>query len=105
MGAAEKDYVLYSLPHSLYTGKVRSYLRYKGIPYREVVSTFRVFYKTIIPRTGVKFIPVLHSPDDVVVQDTTDIIDFLEARFPANSVYPQTPRQKLVSLLIELYGD
>jgi len=105
MSAAEDSYILYALPHSLYSGKARSYLRYKSIPYREVVSTFRVFYKTIIPRTGVKFIPVLHSPDDVVVQDTTDIIDFLEARFPANSVYPQTPRQKLVSLLIELYGD
>jgi glutathione S-transferase len=105
MSAAEQNYVLYALPHSLYSGKARSYLRYKGIPYREVVSTFRVFYKTIIPRTGVKYIPVLHSPDDVVVQDTTDIIDFLEARFPQASVYPRTPRQRLVSLLFELYGD
>jgi glutathione S-transferase len=105
MSAIESNYLLYALPHSLYSGKARSYLRYKGIPYREQVSTLRLFYKVIIPRTGVKYIPVLHSPDDVVVQDTTDIIDFLEARFPRDPVYPQTPRQKLVSLLFELYAD
>lgn len=96
---------LYALPHSYYSGKVRSYLRYKRIPYKEIVSTLRVFYRFIIPRTGVRFIPVVQTPDDVVVQDTTEIIDFLEARHPLPAVYPNTPRQKLVALLLELYGD
>ena len=98
-------YTLYALPHSYYSGKVRSYLLYKGIPYREVTATLRLFQRFIVPRTGVKYIPVLHSPDDVVVQDTSDIIDFLEPRFPRRPVYPATPRQRLVSLLFELYGD
>lgn len=101
----EDRYKLYALPHSLYSGKVRSYLRYKRIPYEEVVSTLRVFYRLIIPRTGVKFIPVVQTPDDVVIQDTTEIIDALERRFPQPSIYPVTPRQKLVALLIELYAD
>ena len=101
----EQPLKLYALPHSYYSGKVRSYLRYKRIPYQEVVSTLRLFHSVIIPRTGVRFIPVIHTADDVVVQDTTDIIDFLEQRFPAPSVYPATPRQKLVSLLFELYAD
>ena len=98
-------HTLYALPHSLYSGKTRSYLRYKRIPYQERVSTLRVFKRFIIPRTGVKFIPVVHTPDDHALQDTTDIIDFLEHRFPERSVYPATPRQRLVSLLFELYGD
>jgi glutathione S-transferase len=98
-------YTLYALPHSYYSGKVRSYLRYKRIPYREVTATLRVFKRFILPRTGVRFIPVLQTPDDIVVQDSTDIIDFLEQRFPEPSVYPCAPRQKLVALLFELYGD
>ncbi len=90
---------------SLYSGKTISYLRYKGIPSEDVLGTREVYQKTIIPRTGVKYIPVLVASDDVVIQDTTDIIDFLEARFPEVPVYPATPVQRLVALLFEVYGD
>jgi glutathione S-transferase len=90
---------------SLYTGKVRAYLRYKAIPFDEVVATRHVYRNVIIPRTGVRFIPVLISDDDVAVQDSTAIIDFLEARYPAASVYPAGALQRLVALLFEVYGD
>lgn len=96
---------LYALPHSLYSGKVRAYLRYKRIAYREITATLRVYRSFIIPRTGVRYIPVIRTQDDVVVQDSTDIIDFLEQRYVQPSVYPATPRQRLVALLFELYGD
>lgn len=98
-------YTLYGTDHSYYTGKIRPYLRYKGIPYNEKLSTLLVYQRFIIPRTGVRFIPVLHTPDDIVVQDTSDIIDFLEQRFPDRPVYPKSPKQKLVALLFEIYGD
>lgn len=90
---------------SLYTGKVRSYLRYKAIPFIEQAASRDVYQNVIIPRTGVRMIPVLISDDDVAVQDTTEIIDFLEQRYPESSVYPATPLQKLVALLFEVYGD
>lgn len=64
-----------------------------------------VYKNFIIPRTGVRYIPVVQTPDDEVFQDTTTIIDELESRFPKNSVYPDTPNQKLVSLLLETYAD
>jgi glutathione S-transferase len=99
------ELTLYALPHSYYSGKVRSYLRYKRIPYIEKVSTLREYQRLIIPRTGVKFIPVIHTADDVVVQDSTAIIDFLEARYPHAPIYPKTPKQRLAALLMELYGD
>jgi len=90
---------------SYYTGKVRAYLRYKGIPFQEIIASSEVYKKVIIPRTGVRYIPVLITPDDTVIQDTTDIIDFLESDFPDVSIYPQTSLQKLTALLLELYGD
>lgn len=99
------NYTLYGAEFSLYSGKARSYLRKKGIPFNEVTSTLNVYKRFIIPRTGVRYIPVVQTPDDQVIQDTTVIIDELESRFNDHSVYPETPRQKQVALLLELYGD
>lgn len=90
---------------SLYTGKVRAYLRFKNIPFEEVTATREVYKDVIVPRTGVRFIPVLISEDDVAIQDSTAIIDYLEQRYPAAAIYPKTPLQRLVALLFEVYGD
>ncbi|MFD1217624.1 glutathione S-transferase family protein [Microbulbifer celer] len=90
---------------SLYTGKLRCYLKYKDIPFEEVVASQSVFCDVIIPRTGVRYIPIFITEDDQAIQDTTEIIDFLEKRYPEASVYPGTPKQNLVSLLLETYGD
>lgn len=98
-------YTLYGAEFSLYSGKARSYLRKKGVNFEEVTSTVDVYKKFIVPRTGVRYIPVVQTPDDRVIQDTTDIIDDLEKQSPNTSVYPVTPKQKLASLLIELYAD
>lgn len=97
--------VLYGGEISLYTGKLRSYLRRKGIEFRERQATLSVYRGFIVPRTGVRYIPVLQMPDDTVIQDTTEIIDYLEHRHPEPAVYPDTPKQRLAALLLELYGD
>lgn len=98
-------YRLYGAEFSLYSGKARSYLRKKGILFEEITSTVSVYKNFIIPRTGVRYIPVVQTPEDEVYQDTTTIIDQLESRFPEHSVYPRTPKQRMVSLLMEVYGD
>ena len=49
--------------------------------------------------------PVIVAPDDTTVQDTTDIIDYIEASESGPSVYPTGPRQKLAALMLELFGD
>lgn len=96
---------LYGSQFSLFTGKARSYLNKKGIEFEEITSTLSVYKRFIIPRTGVRYIPVIQTEDDIVIQDTTAIIDALEAVYPERSVYPETPKQKLASLLLEVYGD
>ena len=93
-------YQLIGAPVSLYTGKVRSYLDFKGIAYREQLATPQVFREVIIPRTGVRYIPVLITPQDQAIQDSTEIIDHLEQQFPQLSIYPGSPRQRLVALLL-----
>jgi len=92
-------------PISYYTGKARAYMRFKQIPLEEVLSTGEVFKDVILPRVGFPIIPVVVTEDGRTVQDTTDIIDYFESLYPAPAVYPATPLQKLVALLMEVYGD
>lgn len=99
------SYTLYGSPVSLFTGKARSYLRYKGIQFDEVLSSYSIYKKIIIPHTGVRFIPVVKTPEHQYLQDTSVIIDALEQQFPTRSVLPSSPKQLLVAKLLEWYGD
>jgi glutathione S-transferase len=99
------DYVLYGSEHSLFTGKARAYLRFKGLSWEERVASRDVYLNIILPNIGAPIIPVLETAVGEYVQDTTDIIDFLEQRHPQVPVYPEGPVQRLVALLLELYGD
>lgn len=99
------DYLLYGGDHSLYTGKARAYMRFKGLNWEEVTATRAIYKTTLLPNVGAAIVPVLATAEGRFIQDTTDIIDFLEAAHPAVPVYPDTPVQKLVALMLELYGD
>lgn len=100
-----QKYTLYGAPLSLYTGKVRAYLIYKDLDYEEVFSSLRVYKNIIVPKTGVRFIPVVKTPEDEYLQDTAVIIDELESRHPSRAIMPTTPKQRLVSHLFELWAD
>ncbi|MCC5886515.1 MAG: glutathione S-transferase N-terminal domain-containing protein [Gammaproteobacteria bacterium] len=102
---ADSHYRLYGGEISYYSGKVRAYLRHKGIPFEEQQATREVYKEVILPRVGWPVIPVVVTPDDQTLQDSSDIIDALEQRFPEPSVYPEGPCQKLAALLLEVYGD
>ena len=93
-------YTLHGAAISLYTGKARAYLRYRNVPFVEEAGTPEIF-----DRIGFRMIPVLQTPDDELIQDTTDIIDYLEARFPGPSIYPEGAVQRLMALFLEVYGD
>lgn len=95
----------YAVEPSHFSGKVRAYLRYKRIPFSEKPADRKTYIKVLVPRIGYPIIPIVVTPEGEWIQDSTDIIDTLEARFPEAPVYPSSPRQKLVSLLMEVYGD
>ncbi|ALM90672.1 glutathione S-transferase [Alteromonas stellipolaris] len=104
-------YILYGSEVSLYTGKIRAYLKYKQLPFTEVLSTLSVYKKIIRPKTGVTFIPVVKTLSGEYLQDTARIIDYFEAQTspPSSgsklSIVPTTPAQQLVSELFALWGD
>jgi glutathione S-transferase len=95
---------LYGADRSYYTGKVRPALRAKRVHFEEVLAD-REAYQDIRRRTGLLFIPVVITPEDETWQDTSEILDALEARFPAPALFPATPVQRIVAYLLELYAD
>ena len=98
-------YVLYGMPGSLYTGKVRAYLRKQHIDFEERSAGDPRFRTEVIPAVGRWIIPVLQTPDGAFVQDGADIIDHVEARGLARmSAYPSTSVHLAVSRLFELFG-
>lgn len=96
---------LYGAPVGLYTGKIRSYLRKQGIAYVERLPSDPVFRKEVMPAIGRFINPVIRMPDGRIVQDTADIIDFLEAEGLAREAStPQSPLQRIVALTLDLFG-
>lgn len=90
---------------SYYSAKLDAWLAFKRIPHHRELATREVFAREILPRVGYPVIPVLIAPDDTTLQDTSEIIDTLEARFPSPSTLPDAPAARFLCLLFELYCD
>ena len=58
-----------------------------------------------MPVSGTAKIPQILTPEGEVVQDTVEILDYLEARFPDLPAIPSTPRQKIFVHLMELLAS
>jgi len=98
-------YRFYASEFSYFSAKLRPALRYKRVPYVELLATPEAYQRVIIPRTGLAFIPVLVTPDGETWQDTSDILDALERRFPDPSLYPRSGPLRVIAYLVELYAD
>jgi len=104
-GRTNDRYILWGGSLSYYTGKVRSYLIKKGVPYREFFPSHVVFQTKILPVLGFFAVPVLEAPDGSIIQDTSDIIEHLEKRFPDPQLNPSAPVQRTVAALIGAFGS
>ncbi len=98
------EYRIYGAEVSPYSIKVRSYFRYKGIPHQWIVrdatrqEEFQKYAK-------LPLIPCVVTPDDEGIQDSTPIIEKLEALFPEPSIHPDDPTLAFLSALLEEFGD
>ncbi len=98
-------YIMWGSAHSLYSGKLRSYLIKKGVPYQERNPSDPEFATRVLPAVGHMVIPILETPSGEILQDSGDIIDHLEARYALPSLDPDTPVQKVISALFDSVGS
>lgn len=104
-GSATVVHTLWGTPHSLYTGKIRSYLIKKGIPFREICPSDSRFRAEIRPAIRLKVAPVIETPNGKILQDTTAMIEYFESTLPLPLMIPKSPVQQFVAWLISAYGS
>ena len=105
MIANSEPYTIWGAARSAFTAKVRSYMIKKGIPYRELLPSNPYYMERVLPAMGVFVIPVLEHPKGVFIQDSADIIRFLDERHPVPCFNPATPIQEVVAKLISSFGS
>lgn len=102
-------YRLFAWNLSYFSAKVRTYLRYKAyhseFQYTEIMASQEIINDYIIPATGSNVVPQIQDSNGNWLQDSSEIIDTLEERHPGTPVVPTSPRQRLVSYIIELLAD
>jgi glutathione S-transferase len=104
---SNKPYILWGTPHSLYTGKARCCLIKKGLPFVERCPSHPDYKSRVRPAVGLVTFPVLETPEGQFIQDSTDIVTYLESRdhgVPRTSLTPPTPVQLVVARLIDGFG-
>ena len=97
-------YRIYGAELSPYSVKVRSYFRYKGIPHQWLLrnaDTAAEFEKY----ARLPLIPLVVTPADTGLQDSTPIIEAMEEAFPEPAIHPGDPISRFVSALVEEFGD
>jgi glutathione S-transferase len=100
----QQDYVVYGAPISLFTRKLESALRFYEAP-------FRVERKTpedgpqIEARAGTHQVPVLHTPENWMIADTTPLLAMLDERFPARRLFPTGSLGVLVHVVEEVLDE
>jgi glutathione S-transferase len=104
MAANDGTYRIFGSENSPFSVKVRSYFRYKELPHEWIVrseSNMAEYQKY----AKLPLIPLVVTPDDQAIQDSTPIIEKLEAAHPAPSIHPDETLSAFASALLEEFGD
>ena len=97
------EYRIFGAELSPYSVKMRSYFRFKGLPHRWILrnsdpATYQKYAK-------IPIIPLVVTPEDEGIQDSTPIIETVEARHPEPAIHPDDPVAAFASVLLEEVGD
>jgi glutathione S-transferase len=98
------SYVLHGSARSFFTAKVENALRYLELPY-DLVEKRPHDGSEIEKRAASGALPVLQTPEDWVLWDSTPILGMLDGRFPNRRILPTTPVQRIGARLLEDWID
>ena len=98
-------YTLYVMSNSPYSDKIRMYLRLKKLPVIEVRENMRNREQVLKARTGRTMVPVVITPADEALNDSTNITRRLEAACPSPALRPADPGRRGFDALVEEYAD
>ncbi|WOD18588.1 glutathione S-transferase family protein [Paraburkholderia kirstenboschensis] len=95
--------ILHQWERSPFCAKVRKVMSHKGIEF-SVVNYNGLLGRRAAALSAVGQLPVLDYEGERI-QDSTDILAFLETRVPVPSVVPTDPRSRAMAMIIEDWAD
>ena len=97
-------YRIFGSENSPYSVKTRSYFRYKGIPHEWIIRNGETMaeYKKY---ARLPIVPAVATPEDEALQDSTPILEAMEAKFPEPAAQPAAPTLAFLSELVEEFAD
>lgn len=98
------EYRLFGVEMSPYSVKVRAFMRYKQIPHTWVVRSMDQMAE-FGKYAKLPLVPCLACPDGTGLQDSTPIMEKLEAQFPQVPVSIHDPALDFLAALLEEYSD
>jgi glutathione S-transferase len=98
------EYIVYVAPHSLFTRKLEVALQFYGAPFQSLRKRGSGIEEEIEARSGTHQMPVLRTPGNRMLADTTPLIEMLDARYPARRLFPEGP-QGILAYLVEEFFD
>ena len=96
-------HILYAMPHSIYSGRARSYLIKNHIPFVERSTGHESFKAEVLPKSKLPTIPTLVTVDGEVIRDGAAIIEHFEAA-TGRPCQPPGARQQVISALFDVIG-
>jgi len=100
-----KAYILYTMDNSPYSDKVRAFLRYKRVPILEHTENAETRFSVLQARTGKTMVPVVLTPDDEAINDSTTITARIETICPTPPTRWKDCVADTIGMLLEDYAD
>lgn len=98
-------YTLYTMQNSPYSDKIRALLQYKKLDVVEYVENAETRFSVLQARTGKTMVPVVLTPDDRAINDSTAIAAEIERTVPRPPTRWKDAETDTVAMLLEDYAD
>jgi glutathione S-transferase len=96
------DYTIYGGELSYFTRKLEAAMIFYGADFE---SKRKHDNPVVEKRSGTHQIPVLHTPENWMIADTTPLLRMLDARFPERAMFPDGELGVLVHVLEEYFDE
>ena len=97
------NYRIFGVELSPYSVKVRSWFRYKKIPHQWLLRGANAGEYQKYARLPI--VPLVVTPQNEGIQDSTPIIERFEPLVPEPSIYLSDPATNFISAMLEEFGD
>jgi glutathione S-transferase len=99
-----QPYIVYGNELSYFTRKLEAALIFYGAPF-EMRTKEPAVAAAVESRSGTHQVPVLHTPENWMIADTTPLIDLLDGRFPFRRLFPTGPLGVLCHVVEEYFDE